>query len=177
MPRLRLLVAAFAAAALVAAPAGDAFFGPWKAVHIHLNAYAHWGKCYIPGGSNSHRNPEWDMPKVNCTGMGEVGFLAGHSFLEHSSKATFLWDGNYFHAGGHEPNGSVWGLEGFKSANFHEFTVTNATINGQKYETAAMHLGLGGPLKVALNSHQYFVGGVIHQGFSLDLSGYLRAKP
>lgn len=175
MPRLRLLFAAFAAATLIAAPTGGAsLWGPWKPVHIHLNAYAHWGHCYVPGKIGTA--PEWDNAKVNCTGMGELGMLSGKEFLAHSSKATFLWDGDYFHAGGHELDGRVWGLEGFKSKNFHEFTVTNATINGVKYETGPVTNGLGGPLLVTLNHHKYFSGGVLTQGFSLNLKGWLREK-
>jgi hypothetical protein len=178
---LTTFVAAVAAAAVLlpaqAAPQRASFFGHWKPVHIHLNAYAHWGKCYRVVGSTTQM-PEWTDPQVVCKGLAELGQFDGLHFLTHSQAASFDWKHDAFTAAGDGIHGR-WSLTGAKGDNFHTFRVSDAIINGHHYETAygAAAGTPGGPLLVNLSSHKYFSGGVITQGFSLNLVGFLRARP
>jgi hypothetical protein len=176
---LATFIAALAAAAVLlpaqAAPLQASLFGHWKAVHIHLNAYAHWGKCYRVGSTGGM--PEWNDPAVMCKGLGELGQFDGEHFLNHSQAATFNWQSDAFTAAGDGIHGR-WSLTGSKGDNFHTFRVSDAIINGKHYETQyGAPAGVpGGPLLVTLSHHKYFAGGTLTQGFSLNLVGWLRAK-
>jgi uncharacterized protein (DUF779 family) len=150
----------------------------WIHIHLHLNAYAHWGKCTKADGSSG---VDWNDYAGKCFGTtgAELGELGGVSFLNHSSKCFWEWKGNQLTVTGVDKSGNSWGLEGGKSDNFWNFAVA-AKIQSTHYVSGALDAGArgepGGPLAVHLSSHTYGNGVTVYHGYSMNLQGYLRVR-
>jgi hypothetical protein len=150
----------------------------WIQIHVHLNAYAHWGKCTKSDGSGV---VNWSDHSGKCFGTtgAELGELGGVSFLNHSSKCFWEWNGNHLTVSGVDNNGKPWGLEGIKSDNFWNYAASKVTIHGTDYISGDL-LGIrglrGGPLAVHLASHSYTAGISAAHGYSMNLQGYVRVK-
>lgn len=176
-PLLASLVLAFALLAPGSAGARSQNFH-WIHIHVHLNAYAHWGKCVKSDGSSG---VNWDDYAGKCFGTtgAELGELGGVSFLNHSSKCFWEWKGNQLTVSGVDKSGQPWGLEGGKSGNFWNFAAS-VKIHSNHYVSGGLDAGSrgepGGPLAVHLASHSYHSGVTAYHGYSMNLQGYVRVK-
>lgn len=150
----------------------------WIHIHLHLNAYAHWGKCTKTDGSSG---VNWSDHSGKCFGTtgAELGELGGVSFLNHSSKCFWEWNGNQLTVSGADKSGRPWGVEGVKSNNFWDYAVL-VTIHSTKYVSGGLDAGSrgerDGPLAVNLSSHTYGAGITVYHGYSMNLQGYVRLK-
>jgi hypothetical protein len=177
MRRAALLLTC-ACALVLAGGAGARQSFHWEHIHVHLNAYGDYGNC---------GNVSWDTHKATCyaTRGAELGELNGKAFFTSGSKARWEWEGSRLDVFGLDKNGATtWKLAGKKSANYWDFYVETGT----KLDTARIHTYFisgdlngsrgepGGPLAVHLSSHQYWSGGVISHGYSMNLQGYVRVK-
>jgi hypothetical protein len=177
-PLLVSLIVAFALFAPGSAGAGSDWFG-WSPIHLHLNAYAHWGKCFKQDGSSG---VNWSDHYGHCSGItgAELGELDGVSFLNHSSKCSWIWSGNQLTVSGVDKNGHPWGLEGIKSDDFSKYAAERVKIHSKEYTAGPLYLAPagtpGGPLAVHLASHTYSSGISVAHGYSINLQGYVRVK-
>jgi hypothetical protein len=150
----------------------------WIPIHLHLNAYAHWGKCTKFSGSGLVDSSDHAGKCYGTTGA-ELGELGGVSFLHHSSKCTWIWNGNQLTVGGNDNQGNSWGLEGIKSDNFWSYYASVVKIHGTEYTSGELYgiRGLkGGPLAIHLARHNYTQEISAAHGYSIDLQGYVRVK-
>lgn len=169
---LTISAAAVAAVLLAAGGAGARTHVNWVEIHVHLNAYAHWGKC-----SGANGRPSAGSEDGTCTGEqgAELGVLAGREhFLSHGSWCKWHWVKHTLTVQGTGVNGSHWELKGVKDQGWTYFEVHSGHIYGHSVWTGGgrppgEH---SGPLKVDMSQHTYW-NGTSTWGYSIDLRGYI----
>ncbi|HEY2326718.1 MAG TPA: hypothetical protein VGH52_04450 [Gaiellaceae bacterium] len=142
----------------------------WYRFWVHMNAYAHWtiNGCFRDGGQNA----TWKDYNGGCGGSMEAGDFRAHAFV-HSTRVGWGWNGSELTV--HGPGFTLYGV---KPYNWFWYTVQDAVIDGVHYESGSTGSPghMGGPLYVNLSSRQYLANAKLHEGQSMDLEGYLRAK-
>ena len=144
-------------------------------IHIHLNAYAHWGHCTKPGSITAVDSGNYE---ANCAGThgAEIGVVAGREhFLTHGAYCHFDWVGSLLKVYGTDVRGGTWKLHGHKDQNWTQFAVHDGQINGHPVWTgnSAPAGHPDGPLAVDMSKHYYYSGISLENGYSLDLRGYV----
>src|SRR4051812_578056 len=118
------MLAVVATAAVMLGTAGSAGARStqnWVEIHVHLNAYAHWGHCSKFSGTTT---PTSDDHRAQCYGKqgGEVGVIGGREhFLHHGSECRWTWDGNTLTVFGTDVHGGRWELKGVKDSGWTQF--------------------------------------------------------
>lgn len=170
---LTIAATAVAAVLLAAGGAGARSQTNWIEIHVHLNAYAHWGHCSGPGGL-AHAGA-YDG---TCTGDrgAEIGVLAGREhFLSHGSRCKWRWIAHTLTVEGTDVRGGQWQLKGVKDHDWTYFEVHAGHIHGHPVWTGGGRSRgePSGPLSVDMSQHKFWNGVTAEWGYSIDLRGYV----
>ena len=97
-------------------------------VHLHLNAYAHWGYC--SGGGYKPPPVTYKTFSATCTGTrgAEIGTLRDEPFLTHGNFCVWDWQGDHLYLRGTDSHGGEWVLNGLKDPKWTHFKVTSGQI-------------------------------------------------
>jgi hypothetical protein len=144
-------------------------------IHIHLNAYAHWGHCTKPGSITAVDSSTYEAKCAGTQGA-EIGVIAGREhFLAHGAYCHFDWVGSELTVYGTDVKGGTWRLKGTKDHNWTRFAIHEGQIIGKSVTTGTTGpVGTpDGPLAVDMSKHYFYKGITLENGYSLDLRGYV----